>query len=302
MEGLVVPGQAIDCDVGFLRGHGTYLYKNNDNDNYNDIDDNDNNNKQDENPLLIASVAGQIERVNKLISVRPVKSRYNAEIGDLVVGRITGVESKRWKADIGSQKDATLQLSSVNLPGGAQRIRTYEDQLQMRTLFSENDLISAEVQNVSTDGTLSLHTRSLKYGKLENGQLVIVPASLIKRLPQHYISLPWGIDIILGKNGYIWITRTIPDDWKIQEGDVDDTTPLAETLQKLQQNHILTPILIDERLRIVRVRNSIEILSKSFITITPQTIAKVYVQSESLKIAPKDMISNIDLLTQQFLN
>ena len=303
MEGLVVPGQAIDCDVGFLRGHGTYLYKNNDNDNYNDIDDNDNNNnKQDENPLLIASVAGQIERVNKLISVRPVKSRYNAEIGDLVVGRITGVESKRWKADIGSQKDATLQLSSVNLPGGAQRIRTYEDQLQMRTLFSENDLISAEVQNVSTDGTLSLHTRSLKYGKLENGQLIIVPASLIKRLPQHYISLPWGIDIILGKNGYIWITRTIPDDWKIQEGDVDDTTPLAETLQKLQQKHILTPILIDERLRIVRVRNSIEILSKSFITITPQTIAKVYVQSESLKIAPKDMISNIDLLTQQFLN
>ena len=307
MEGLVVPGQAISCDVGFLRGHGTYLSKNNginENDDNDDNDDMEYNNKQqhDNNPLLIASVAGQIERVNKLISVRPVKSRYNAEIGDLVVGRITGVESKRWKADIGSQKHATLQLSSVNLPGGVQRIRTYEDQLQMRTLFSENDLISAEVQNVSTDGTLSLHTRSLKYGKLENGQLIIVPASLIKRLPQHYISLPWGIDVILGKNGYIWITRTIPEDWKIQEGDVDDTTPLAETLQKLQQKHILTPILIDERLRIVRVRNSIEILSKSFITITPQSIAKVYVTSESLKIAPKDMMTNIDLLIKQFLN
>jgi exosome complex RNA-binding protein Rrp4 len=59
-----------------------------------------------------------------------------------------------------------------------------------------------------SDGLISLHTRSLKYGKLENGQLIIVPSSLVKRLPQHYISFPWGIDVILGRNGYIWITRT----------------------------------------------------------------------------------------------
>ena len=35
-----------------------------------------------------------------------------------------------------------LQLASVNLPGGAQRMRTYEDQLQMRSLYQEYDLIS----------------------------------------------------------------------------------------------------------------------------------------------------------------
>lgn len=35
-----------------------------------------------------------------------------------------------------------LQLASVNLPGGVQRMRTYEDQLQMRSLFCEYDLIS----------------------------------------------------------------------------------------------------------------------------------------------------------------
>lgn len=35
-----------------------------------------------------------------------------------------------------------LQLASVNLPGGVQRMRTYEDQLQMRSLYTENDLIS----------------------------------------------------------------------------------------------------------------------------------------------------------------
>jgi hypothetical protein len=42
----------------------------------------------------------------------------------------------------------------------------------------------AEIQNIGSDGQISLHTRSLKYGKLENGQLIVVPPSLVKRLPQ----------------------------------------------------------------------------------------------------------------------
>lgn len=40
---------------------------------------------------VISSVAGTIERVNKLVSVRAIRTRYNAEVGDLVVGRITEV-------------------------------------------------------------------------------------------------------------------------------------------------------------------------------------------------------------------
>jgi exosome complex component RRP4 len=47
-----------------------------------------------------------------------------------------------------------------------------EDQLQMRLLYKEGDLISAEIQNISTDGFISLHTRSLKYGTVDNSVLV----------------------------------------------------------------------------------------------------------------------------------
>lgn len=36
----------------------------------------------------------------------------------------------------------------------------------MREFFREGDLISAEVQLIQEDGTLSLHTRSLRYGKV----------------------------------------------------------------------------------------------------------------------------------------
>lgn len=79
-----------------FRGHGTY----------------------EENSNLISSVAGVREQVNNLISIRPLKSRYNGEIGDVIVGRITEVQQKRWKVETNSRLDSVLLLSSVNLPGG----------------------------------------------------------------------------------------------------------------------------------------------------------------------------------------
>ena len=273
IDTFVLPGQPIATDAGFLRGHGSFVRT------------------IEGNTELVASVAGHVERVNKLISVRPTKSRYGGEIGDLVVARITAVESKRWKADINGSKDAQLQLASVNLPGGIQRMRTHEDQLQMRSLFSEGDLISAEIQNINADGTVSLHTRSLRYGKLENGQLIVVPASLMKRLPQHNVSLPWGVDMILGRNGFIWISRSIPAEWKA--GDVEDSedgTPLAETLQRIKTRHATTPVLVEERSRISRVRNAIEVLRITESIISPESIAAIYRKSEELSMSPMNML------------
>ena len=107
-------------------------------------------------------------------------------------------------------------------------MRNQEDQLQMRNLYEEGDCISAEVQNINmTNSVISLHTRSMKYGKLENGLLVQVPCHLVKRLPQHYVSIPVvtsslpasgsasnptninHMDVIFGINGNIWITSKL---------------------------------------------------------------------------------------------
>lgn len=133
---------------------------------------------------VISSVAGTIERVNKLVTVRAIRTRYNPEVGDLVVGRITEVrcmfsstlerlikfylqvQPRRWKVDANSRQDAVLMLSSVNLPGGVQRRKLESDELQMRLFFEEGDLLVAEVQAFFSDGAMSLHTRSLKYGKV----------------------------------------------------------------------------------------------------------------------------------------
>ena len=48
----------------------------------------------------------------------------------------------------------------------SQRRKLESDELQMRTFFEEGDLLVAEVQAFFADGSMSLHTRSLKYGKV----------------------------------------------------------------------------------------------------------------------------------------
>lgn len=184
-DNLVAPGDVITRDTGFMRGHGTYMSQGEE--------------------VLCASVAGVVERVNKLISVTPTKTRYNGEIGDVVVGRIVEVQQKRWKVDINSRLDGVLLLSSVNLPGGELRRRGAEDELSMRKYLNEGDLVSAEVQNIYNDGSLSMHTRSLKYGKLGQGCLIRVSPSLIKRRKTHFHALPMGTSVILGNNGLVWL-------------------------------------------------------------------------------------------------
>jgi hypothetical protein len=46
------------------------------------------------------------------------------------------------------------------------RRKLESDELQMRNFFEEGDLLVAEVQAFFADGAMSLHTRSLKYGKV----------------------------------------------------------------------------------------------------------------------------------------
>ncbi|TYZ64769.1 hypothetical protein PybrP1_011807 [[Pythium] brassicae (nom. inval.)] len=255
---VVTPGQVISTETGaFLRGHGTYMSNNE----------------------LVASVAGVVEKVNQLISVRPLASRYIGEVGDIVVGRVTEVASKRWKVDVNGQQDASLMLSSVTLPGGAQRRRTYEDQLQMRNFFVENDLISAEIQEVRYDGSLALHTRSLRYGKLENGQFVRVAPSLVKRVKQHMVTLPGiGVDLILGTNGYLWVTRSLAalggDDHALDDAGNMETR--VEILMEKRQQHAATKMSVDDRRKIARVHRALLQLNERFRLITPESIMAVY--------------------------
>ncbi|SCW02693.1 LAFE_0F12200g1_1 [Lachancea fermentati] len=183
---IVTPGELVTDDPVWMRGHGTYFLEN----------------------KTFASVAGTVSRVNRLLSVIPLKGRYSPETGDHIIGRIAEVGNRRWKVDIGAKQYAVLMLGSVNLPGGVLRRKSESDELQMRNFLKEGDLLNAEVQSLFQDGSASLHTRSLKYGKLRNGVFLQVPSSLVVRSKNHTHNLPGNVTIILGVNGFIWLRQT----------------------------------------------------------------------------------------------
>ncbi|KAF8074713.1 exosome complex exonuclease rrp4 [Lyophyllum atratum] len=256
---LTYPGESLTSSQSYMRGHGTY------------VDEEE----------VVASVAGTIERVNKLVTVRAIRTRYNPEVGDLVVGRITEVQPRRWKVDANSRQDAVLMLSSVNLPGGVQRRKLESDELQMRTFFEEGDLLVAEVQAFFSDGAMSLHTRSLKYGKLRNGQLVTIPPILVRRLKSHFIALPCGVDLILGLNGYIWVSK------HVKEGDEEGEEGFdAEAVYSNQNDRI------DEstRIAISRVTNIIRVLASHFVPLTDTLLLEAYEWTVDQEGTAKDLL------------
>ena len=274
---ITVPGEPITTETGYLRGHGTYVVPG----------------EEAGASELVSSVAGVVERVNKLISVRPLNSRFGGEVGDVVVGRITEVGNKRWKVDVSGRADAVLNLGSVNLPGGAQRRRTMEDQLQMRALFVESDLISAEVASFYKDGAMAVHTRSFKYGKLENGQLVKVAPSLIKRVKQHFVTLPCKVDLILAHNGWLWLTETPPALLGGEEGGAEGSAERARMTEQVikQQRHNATRTVGPEgRERVARVRNAVVLLASAGRMVHPAPIMAIYNRSVALGCDPRAML------------
>src|ERR1700712_899344 len=232
-------------------------------------------------PQIISSVAGTLSKTNKLLSVRPLRARYTPEIGDLVVGRIIEVQSKRWRVDVGAPVLAGLPLSAINLPGGILRKRTETDELQIRTFFSEGDLLVAEVQSLFQDGSASLHTRSLKYGKLRNGVFMSVSGTgggggVVRSRRQVWtIDTVQGggkVDVILGVNGYIWISKHIevadPKDAAITR--IEDS--ISSTVYS-SQNDAISP---ETRREIARIRGVITLLVEEGLRVDEDMVMRGY--------------------------
>lgn len=158
-----------------------------------------------------------------------LRARYTPSIGDLVVGRIVEVQSRRWRVDIASPLLAALPLSSINLPGGILRRRTAVDELNIRSFFNEGECVVAEVQTVQQDGSAVLHTRSLRYGKLRNGMFLAVAGfgaagekregGVVRSRRQIWTMETRNgggeVDVVLGVNGYVWVARHVAS----QDGD-----------------------------------------------------------------------------------
>ena len=240
---IVVPGDEITVEPGSLRGRGL-LY-------------------DAMTGVTRASVLGTVERVNKLLFVRPLGGRYQGDVGDVVVGRIVETQNDRWLVEIAGTSLASLPLGGITLPSQEQRRRVDEDKLQMRDFFREGDWVAAEIQKITENSECVLHMRSGRYGNLFNGQVVKVSnSSLVKKSQQHVLEIlineQAGISVllVLGCNGNIFV------------GAVPKRTGNIQNLNFSQVTNKVEVVSLETRRAIVQVRLAIESLSRANCEIT----------------------------------
>ncbi|EON67560.1 hypothetical protein W97_06928 [Coniosporium apollinis CBS 100218] len=265
---LVTPGETVTSDPQWMRGHGTYI--------------------PGDSTSIVSTVAGTVLKTNKLLSITPLRARYTPEIGDLVIGRIAEVQSRRWRVDISAPLLGALPLSAINLPGGILRKRTAVDELNMRAFFSEGDLLVAEVQSVFADGSASLHTRSLKYGKLRNGYFMAVSGTGgsrrggVARSRRQVFSLATArgggeVDVVLGVNGFIWIARHVEQAKDVAVTRLEESVSLSIYSS---QNDEIGP---QTRREIARVAGCIRVLVEAGARVDEDMVVRAYEASLELE-------------------
>ncbi|KAF2347374.1 Exosome complex component N-terminal domain, partial [Trinorchestia longiramus] len=117
---FLIPGEKIDDNTEYIQGYGTFIDKN----------------------TLYSSVLGKPSIINRLYTVDAYKTtRYFAEVGDVIIGRISSVKYKKWEVEINSRQKCTLALTAINLPGLVHRRKGEFDELNMSVYFDVPDLL-----------------------------------------------------------------------------------------------------------------------------------------------------------------
>ncbi|KAL8243870.1 hypothetical protein R6Q59_010128 [Mikania micrantha] len=276
---ITVPGELITDETQWMRGHGTYNTNLSTN--------------------IVATLAGPVKKTNKLLSVAPLRARYTPEIGDLVVGRIVEVQKNRWKVDVAAPLLAQLPLSSINLPGGILRRRTTADELQMRNYFQEGDLLIAEVQQIhGSDGTATLHTRSLKYGKLRNGVFLAVSGTGggggVVRSRRQQFTINSGaqgggdVNVILGVNGYVWLSRHIEESEQRGKAGGISISNLDDAVSSAVYSSQNDDIPEGTRREISRIAECIKALAEEAVRVDEENVIKAYEASVDYSLGSMD--------------
>lgn len=264
---ILTPGEPITSDAQWMRGHGTHL------------------SPSSLHPTIHASLAGTLQKTNKLLSLAPLRARYTPSIGDLVIGRIVSVDQRRWKVDIAAPLLAALPLSAINLPGGTLRKRTAVDELSIRNFFVEGELLVAEVQTLFGDGSAGLHTRSLRYGKLRNGVFVSCAGygggsgrkGGVRRSRQQIFTVAARgaagvVQVVLGVNGYVHISAQVEDEEK-KEYSVTRAEESVGAGVYSSENDVILPAT---RTEIARLAECVRVLVEAGVRVDEEVLVRAY--------------------------
>lgn len=261
---------------------------------------------------IVSSITGLVEVTDRVVSVRGAAPRYLPEIGDVVIGRVVDLSGTRWRVNVNGLQDAVLLLANVTEPGGVLRRRGREDELAMRSIFQESDLLVAEVQRISPDGLIFLHTRTAaKYGRRnQHGILVTIRPSLVRRTRrQFHTFVAFGVHMIVGVNGGVWIEVASEEqleearkplakgvaDGPVSDNDDDEDSSLLSSAAETgsTQDAVSLVDLADpaELLRTVALfANCVKVLAAAKIVVFPRTVLAAVMASRTLGVRPFEVL------------
>lgn len=120
--------------------------------------------------------------------------------------------------------------------------------------------------------------------QLEKGQLLKVDSYLIKRRKHHFHYVEsLGIDLILGRNGFIWVGEHV----KVRDPMIVDDENSTKNTRKEQSD---TPL--ETRQSILRIGNAIRVLSNLGFTMALELIMETVNLSNTKNIDIHDMLGS----------
>lgn len=148
------------------------------------------------------SLISKDEEKTKVISL---SSTYYPEVGDKVIGIVKEVEAAGWFVDINSINYAFLPI--------AEAVKEFIDiyRTDLSKIININEIIYAKIINVINYKIIQISLKDDNLRKLNGGGIISVnPAKVARIIGKNMsmiklISEKTNCEIIVGKNGYIWI-------------------------------------------------------------------------------------------------
>ncbi len=178
---VVVPGEILADDMGYIPSYGTYRIKEN----------------------IIASKLGIMNMEGKVLKIIPVAGKYLPKRNDVVIGRVFDILMTGWRLEINSPYSAVL--SSKETP---EFIAKGDD---LTRYFDLDDYVVAKITNVTSQNLVDVSMREQGLRKLKGGRIVKVNTHKVPRIigkkgsMVSMIKQATGCRIIIGQNGMIWV-------------------------------------------------------------------------------------------------
>lgn len=201
---VVVPGEVLADDLGFIPGHGTYR----------------------QNQKILASRLGLTNIEGKVIKTIPLAGRYLPKRNDVVIGRVMDILVSGWRVDINSPYTAVL--SSKETP---EFIEKNED---LTRYFDLDEYVVAKITNVTSQNLVDLTVRDQGLRKIRGGRILSVNTHKVPRIIGKKGSMVTMIKqatncrIIVGQNGWIWV-----------DGEPDKENIAVQAIRKIEdESHL----------------------------------------------------------------